>query len=643
MFKKHLLPLALIATLGGSAFGQRNCGTTEYMQQQFAQDPGYEERLQQIETFTQNYIAHEAEYEGTRAVVTIPVVVHIVYNTASENISDAQVYNQIDVLNDDFRRLNSDAGETPSAFLDEAADCEINFCLASVDPAGAATTGITRTSTTKTSFGTDDQMKGATYGHTAWDRDKYLNIWVCDLGSGLLGYAQFPGGSASTDGVAIDYVYFGVGAAGSAPYDLGRTTTHEVGHWLNLYHIWGDDGNSCGGSDLVADTPNQADETYGCPGGTVRISCSNGPDGDMYQNYMDYTDDGCMNLFTNGQKSRIQALFSPGGSRVSITTSNGCSGGGGGSCDIPTGLSTTGISGTGATFNWSSVTGASSYNVRYKLTSSGTWTNTTSGTTSKTVSGLTSGSDYEWQVQTDCGGGSTSAYSSSATFSTTGGGGGGCSDAYEPNETSGAAKTVVVGTTTTGLISSSTDVDWLKFTTTSPNTKIKVTMSSLPADYDMRLYNQSVSQKKISQNGGTVDETMIWNTKSSGTRYIKIYGWDGAYDASDCYDLLVETSSSNFRTDGSEIIFDDYADNTIIGIYPNPATSTMSVDYFSYQEMDVDVVVTDLLGNVIANTKASVVNGENMIEMNVTDYASGIYIIQISNGKSRYNEKFVKQ
>ena len=417
MLKKSLLFTTLSFLLGGLVIAQapqRSCSTMDVDARLRAEDPFYAANREAIEQFTQNYIATEAN-SGERAVVTIPVVVHIVYNIASENISDAQVYNQLDVLNDDFRRLNSDVGETPGYFAGVAADCEINFCLATLDPSGNPTTGITRTSTSKTSFSTGDDMKFGTYGHTIWDRNKYLNLWVCDLSGGLLGYAQFPGGSASTDGVVIDYVYFGVGGAGSAPYDLGRTATHEVGHWLNLYHIWGDDGTGCGGSDLCADTPNQADETYGCPNGAIRISCTNGPNGDMYQNYMDYTDDGCMNLFTAGQKTRAQALFAVGGSRAALLTSNGCGGGGGGTCNAPTGMNTTLVATTSATFNWTAVAGATSYNVRYKTTAGATWTNTTSATTSKAVTGLTAATAYEWQVQTVCAAG-TSAFTSSTTF-----------------------------------------------------------------------------------------------------------------------------------------------------------------------------------------------------------------------------------
>lgn len=641
MFKKSILftaCAALMATAVMAQAPQRSCSAMDVDARLRAEDPFYAANREAIETFTQNYIATD----GERAVVTIPVVVHVVYNVAAENISDARIFEQIDVLTEDFRRTNSDVGETPAYFAGIAADCEIQFCLATTDPSGNPTTGITRTSTTKTSFSTSDEMKGATYGKTAWDRNKYLNLWVCDLSGGLLGYAQFPGGAASTDGVVIDYAYFGVTGA-AAPFNLGRTATHEVGHWLNLYHIWGDDGTGCGGSDLVADTPNQADETYGCPGGTIRISCSNGPNGDNFQNYMDYTDDGCMNMFTAGQKTRMQALFAPGGSRNSITTSNGCAGGGGATCNAPTGMNTTGVTASGATFNWTGAAGATSYNVRYKTTAGATWTTTTSATTSKTITGLTAGTAYEWQVQTVCSGGTTSSYTTSTNFTTTGGGGGACVDNYEPNNTSGTAATISTNVTYQELIASSTDKDYFKFTTTSPNTKIKVTLTSLPADYDVRLYNQSVSQKGISENGGTTNEQIIWNTTAAGTRYVQVYGWDGAFSTADCYDLLISVQSANYREDGSFTVVNEEWDNAITNIFPNPATGDLvTVDYFSVQEdMNVSVQIVDILGRVVSTTNASIVSGENMIDLNVADLQGGVYIVVISNGKSTYTENFI--
>lgn len=709
---------------------QRSCSTMDVDARLRAEDPTYAANREAIETFTQNYVATGA-LDGERAVVTIPVVVHIVYNVAAENISDTRVYEQIDVLTKDFRRTNADVGETPAYFAGVAADAEIQFCLATVDPSGNPTTGITRTSTTKTSFSTADEMKFATYGHVAWDRNKYLNLWVCDLGSGLLGYAQFPGGAAATDGVVIDYAYFGVTGAG-APYNEGRTATHEVGHWLNLYHIWGDDGTGCGGSDSVADTPNQADETYGCPGGTIRISCSNGPNGDMYQNYMDYTDDGCMNLFTAGQKTRMQALFAPGGTRVSLTTSNGCGGavscgtptgmnttsiastsatfnwtavagatsynvqyrivgaaswtsttsattsksvtgltagsnyewqvqtvcsGGvtsswtastnfsttGGACGIPTGMNTTSIASTSATFNWTAVAGATSYNVRYKATAAATWTTTTSATTSKAVTGLTAGTAYEWQVQTVCSGGTTSSYTTSTNFSTTGGAGA-CVDNFEPNNTRGTAAAISTGVTYLELIATSTDNDWFSFNTTGSNTKIKVTLTSLPADYDVRLYDDAGTLRASSLNGGTTNETAIWNTTLTGARYVKVNGYSGAFNAGDCYDLLVSVQAANWKMDGefAEMANGNW-ENTIMGIYPNPATgNTVTIDYFSVlEEMNVDVQVFDMLGRVVATQTQSIANGPNSIELNVSDYKSGMYFVSISSEKFKQTSSFV--
>lgn len=281
--------------------------------------------------------------------------------------------------------------------------------------------------------------------------------------------------------------------------------------------------------------------------------------------------------------------------------------------------------------------------MRYKTTAGATWTNTTSATTSKAVTGLTGATAYEWQVQTVCSGGTTSAWTASTTFTTTGGGGGTCVDNYEPNNTSGTAATISTGTTYQELIASATDKDYFKFTTTSPNTKIKVTLTSLPADYDVRLYNQSVTQKGISENGGTTNEQIIWNTTAAGTRYVYVYGWDGAFSTADCYDLLVTVQSANWREDGSFSVVDEEWDNSIANIYPNPATGdVVTVDYFSVQEdMNVTVQIVDILGRVASTSNAAVTSGENLIDLNVADLQSGVYILVISNGKSTYTENFI--
>jgi len=313
---KKLLLALVVCLCCVSTYGQRNCGAMDHLHQEIQQNPERAKILEDIEKQTQRWIKENAG-NTNRAVTTIPIVFHVVYRTSSENISDAQIQSQLDVLNEDFRRLNSDADGTWS----QAADTEIEFCLATVDPDGNATTGITRTSTSVSSFGTNDGMKfNSSGGKDAWPAGDYLNFWVCNIGGGILGYAQFPGGSAATDGVVCDYRYTGTIGTATAPFNLGRTATHEVGHWLNLRHIWGDGG--CSVDDFVSDTPTSDGPNYGCT--PSHVSCSST---DMVQNYMDYSDDACMNLYTLGQKNRMLALFAPGGFRASLLSSNGCGNG----------------------------------------------------------------------------------------------------------------------------------------------------------------------------------------------------------------------------------------------------------------------------------------------------------------------------
>jgi hypothetical protein len=269
----------------------------------------------------------------------IPVVVHVVYKTGQENISDAVIRSQLDILNQDFRRQNTDRNNTPSVF--PANDAKIQFYLACTDPNGNPTNGITRTQTTKNSFsmpsavttsstclsgirftGIDEVKSDNHGGKSSWNSNQYLNIWVCNFADGL-GFATLPfmqSDRPQYDGIVIDYRCFGntgttygtIDGVNYNSYNLGRTATHEIGHWLNLYHIWGDDdfcADKCSGTDYVSDTPNQRNSTFGCP--TTITSCENGINA-MTMNYMDYTDDACMNAFTTGQKNRMRANFSSG-------------------------------------------------------------------------------------------------------------------------------------------------------------------------------------------------------------------------------------------------------------------------------------------------------------------------------------------
>ena len=309
-----------------AAITRRACGTMEVLAAQLAADPAQAQRMAAVEAHTRQLLANPALKRTITGTVIIPVVVHVLYNTAAQNISDAQVQSQLTVLNEDYRKLNADASKTPAIYAGLAADANVQFVLAKRDPSGLATSGIIHKATKTASWSTNDAVKNSKRGgDNAWDASKYLNLWACNLGQGLLGYAQFPGGSPSTDGVVILYSAFGSRAKYSAgtytsAYDLGRTASHEVGHWLNLRHIWGDDSGACTGSDLVDDTPNQGAENYGCPA-FPHVSCSNS--GDMSMNYMDYVDDACMYMFSTGQSSRMNALFAAGGARVGILTSLG--------------------------------------------------------------------------------------------------------------------------------------------------------------------------------------------------------------------------------------------------------------------------------------------------------------------------------
>jgi len=320
--KKLSLVIVVLLNVFFANAQQRNCGTMQNLDEIRQRDPGVDNRMDVENLDIKHWISNNTSSSKSMPnIITIPVVVHVIYKNSSQNISDAQIFSQIDILNEDFRMNNSDASSVPSAFAGVAADCEIEFCLAVRDPNGNVTTGITRNYTTTSSFSGYTSMKySSTGGQDAWNTSDYLNIWVCNLASGLLGFATFPGGNSSTDGVVCDYAYFGNTGTATSPYDLGRTATHEVGHWLNLYHIWGD---SYCGNDYVSDTPKHEESNYGCPSYPHASSCSGtGSSGEMFMNYMDYTNDACMFMFSTGQKNRMRATLN--GSRSSLLSSLGC-------------------------------------------------------------------------------------------------------------------------------------------------------------------------------------------------------------------------------------------------------------------------------------------------------------------------------
>jgi hypothetical protein len=290
---------------------QRHCASDDVYQQQIKNNPALRQRMDEIEAFTERFVRNPQQARLlANGIIEIPVVFNVIYRTAAENISLAQLQSQIDVLNEDFAATNADYNNTPATFTAvRSGDIGIRFVLDAVN----------RRSTTRTSWSTNNAMKSAgSGGINATSPTTKLNIWVVGRmtqgGQTILGYAQFPGGASSTDGVVLGHNFTGRVGTLSAPFNKGRTATHEVGHWMNLRHIWGD--ANCG-SDLVGDTPTHNTANVGCPALGHRSTCAGTPI-EMTMNYMDYSDDACMYMFSAGQKTRMSAVFAVGGPRNSF-------------------------------------------------------------------------------------------------------------------------------------------------------------------------------------------------------------------------------------------------------------------------------------------------------------------------------------
>lgn len=331
--------------------GLIRCVSAEYEEYLQETIPGRQTR-EEFESWIKKEIAavktrRMAAPDGVAEIITIPVVVHVIHNGdavgSNENIADEQVLSQITVLNQDYRRMVDTPGYNENPV---GADVEIQFCLAKTDPNGNPTTGIDRVNLGVASWNSENSIENNLKLNTTWNSSEYFNIWVCNFGSDMgdiLGYAQFPNapavpgvggssnGSASTDGVVIGYKFFGsrlIYANGTYefPYDRGRTTTHEIGHALGLFHISGDNQDCTPNTidsdkDYCPDTPAIYEQNYLC---NQVDSCPNSPGQDMIENYMDYTPDRCMNVFTQDQKERVLAVMQSGARRASLRTSTVC-------------------------------------------------------------------------------------------------------------------------------------------------------------------------------------------------------------------------------------------------------------------------------------------------------------------------------
>ena len=591
MNKIFLVLLMGLLALQESTAQQRSCYAHDYHNQQMEKDPGYAQRMRELESFTSEFVRNQKQDPAARVVdvITIPVVVKVLWRTAAENISDAQIRSQIDVLNADFRKLNADIGSVIPEFAGIASDFELEFCLATVDPNGNPTTGIERRQTTRTSWGTDNQMKFASQGGIdAWPRDKYLNVWVCVLSGGILGYATFPGGAANVDGVVTTTTAFGTTGNVSAPFNKGRTTTHEVGHWLNLRHIWGDDGTACTGSDQVNDTPNQAGPTYGC--NTTKVSCNSR---DNTQNYMDYSDDACMMMFTEGQKARARALFAPGGARAAIRNSNAC-GAVAPTCNAPTGVTISNIANTSAGLNFTAAANATSYRIERQTAGTTTWTVlSTTNSTAANLSGLNACTEYSIRIISICSTGESQP-SAPVTFTTTG-----CTTPACP---------VPAGLRAARRSSNSVTISW--------------TAVSGATSYNVR--QRILGGTNWNQVNTTTTSRVFTGLNTSKQYEYQVQavcgGTTSAWSASVTY---------NPRTGGAAREMGAIDNN--LQVFPNPAKGILNLSYSGESVENAFIILMDVSGRVVLSERRALMEGAPQ-QLDISRVTPGLYFLQLQGG-----------
>jgi hypothetical protein len=328
---RHNLIILFTLLFCATATAQRKCGTAEALQQRVKEKPQLQLLLQKNENLMlqgQSLQHAKAKPEAVPQAVTIPVVVHVVLDDTAA-VTYAQVLSQLEALNRDYNATNPDVSKVPGVWQPLIGNTRINFCIAQRTPQDEPTNGVVKVKIAAgQSFsinnGAADVKYAATGGSDAWDPSRYLNIWVTRLSGNYLGVAAPPGTGypEEQEGVAILYTAFGTTGSVGNVYNLGRTATHEVGHYFGLKHVWGDDNGTCSIDDGIADTPLQGDNTYGCPAFPRLDNCSSVAPGIMFMNYMDYTDDACMHLFTAGQVDRIRFVLE--NIKPALMTSNGC-------------------------------------------------------------------------------------------------------------------------------------------------------------------------------------------------------------------------------------------------------------------------------------------------------------------------------
>ncbi len=623
-----LCPPLFFATLFAQNTAHQ-CLSHVNLTQQLTADPRLQDRLDANERFTTAF-ANRVKLRGGQQI-TIPVVVHVV----SPSVTDAQVLSQIEALNRDYNKLNTDATKVPSEFTNLVADCEIKFQLAARTPDNDPTNGIIRHTSSRTEWGGQDDVKKPSRGGFApWNASKYLNIYVCPIGNGILGYASFPGTPAEVDGVVIDPTAFGSTGTARRPFNVGRTCVHEVAHWLNLYHIWGD--SSCG-DDRCSDTPTQKEAHYGDLSKATYSTCGGTQTRDMSMNFMDYVNDASMLMFSNGQKTRMQATLS--GARGSILTSDGCVPPVQVGCTIKN-ILVSELKTTAATLSWEAVSGTKTYTIDIRKTGTTNWLSTTTNDPTYTFSNLTPNEFYTVRIKSDC---STAAFSEDVNFTTRFASKG--SDDYENNNSRAEAKELKANGTIVALIGDEKDVDWFSVKTTTAQPNLNVLLSTLATDYDLRVYDANGKMLKASTIQGLDNESVSINSTVAATYFIQVYGYNNAFDAYSNYTLTTTTNAQQFSIDEVYEYFNKSVrsvEEDGFQIYPNPVVLDATFYFDAKKEGAMTLQIADLRGVVHVKMTQNIGKATPSVSVDLSALASGIYIATAEQGGEIKSKKLVK-